>query len=187
MEKRGKLVVVALLLVGIVAALIAWQHQRQAGSRVLQMWGPDACYRIRLAPSCELLELSENNDASPDRLTHGEQSWAVVRRLSLAQAKGLVHARQALIKDTSYTWESSRKRSDAARWTCALRFFDSSGETILLLDLTDAWATELNADQCADMQPVVEGFRLFIDEQFAANNANEPTQAVGGPGATRGK
>lgn len=135
---RGKLTVVALFVIGLLAAAAGWWQGYQRGQRVLRWWGPSTAALVRLAPQVEVARLvpfsaSETNQPSGSAaaapqlppsespstasaptpltadLTIGNTRWAVADTRDISQVRGLVHARQALIDDPSYLWENSQQ------------------------------------------------------------------------------
>lgn len=54
---RGKLTVVALFVIGLLAAAAGWWQGYQRGQRVLRWWGPSTAALVRLAPKVEVARL----------------------------------------------------------------------------------------------------------------------------------
>jgi hypothetical protein len=167
MPNRGKRITAAIVVVAVCAAGVAWWYGYRQGQRVLTLWGPAAAYRIRLAPRCELLTLEPASEDAPADLVLGTQRWAIRRRVDLSAARGLVHARQALIADSSYRWDVPPVPPGSARWEYALRFQDEQGETLLVFDLQQTQVLDWNQDRQADIRPIAAGLRTFFAEQLA--------------------
>jgi hypothetical protein len=170
MLQRGKLVIVSMVVVALVAAAFAWWHQYQRGARVLAIWGPEHAGRIRLAGDCELWQLEPHSADSPrdlgDGLTIGGKWWTISRRVSVHGAPGFIHARQALIQDASHDWSTSRP-DPPPRWTYALCFRDASGQTVVAFDAQAAHACL--ADQPQTISRLIDigpGLVVFFSEQL---------------------
>lgn len=166
MWNTGKVLIVAILSVGVAAALFAWQHQYRRGARVMKLWGADNTYRIRMAPECELLKLTQPSANATDSLRIDNQDWQIVQRKEISQARGLVHARQALIQDANYQWDSPDR---PARWSVAVIFRDpdkSDQTTMLAIDLDGGAICDVQSRRRANVSPIVHGLRVFFDEQW---------------------
>lgn len=128
--------------------------------------GADASLRIRLAPECDLLHslVDATSDGSHSPLEYLEQAG---QRRSLIRAPGLVHARQALVQDTTYDWSQTQPPEDV-RWHYALIFRDPTKNqaTHLLFDLDHGWVQD--ADQGKSVAAAhCDGLRHYFDEQMA--------------------
>ena len=92
---RGKLLILIMLAAGLTAGGVAWWYQYRQGVRVLELWDADMAYQIRMAPECELLQLSPPAAEDGEHLTIGDELWNISDRAEIGEARGLVHARQA--------------------------------------------------------------------------------------------
>ena len=74
----GKAVTIAMLLIALVAAVVAWWHNAKKGQAALEFWGGDVAYQIRTANDVELWLLSAVDSAQvADRQeAFGEQLFA---------------------------------------------------------------------------------------------------------------
>ena len=172
MPNRGKFVIVLILLAGILAASTAWWHQRRQGRRVLQLWGAESAYRIRIAPRSELLQLlteQANFSSDLESLRVGSQTFRIGAIIEISNQSGFVHARQALIQDASYDWTKLPTPTDLRRrWTWALRFSDKRGSTLLALDLDQGIICDVERGIVANIQPIRDGLRLYFSERAQA-------------------
>ncbi len=166
MPNRGKLVIGVILGAGVLAAVAAWWYTYQHGQRILTLWGPEAAYRIRLAPECELLTLEPASSDKAADLVVDSRPWSVRAQTDISQARGFVHARQALIEDSSYRWDVPSAPSAAANWQYAIRFRDSDGETLLLFDLQRKQILDVQQNRRADIAPIAAGLVQFFQEQL---------------------
>jgi hypothetical protein len=166
MINRGKLVILLMLMTAVAAAGVAWWYQFRQGGKVLQLWGSAAAYRIRLAPKCELWQLAPLSDEENDeRLLVNDQAWTIAARRDITEARGLVHARQALIQDANYLFEVP-PHDKLPDWSYALRFQDESGQTLLVFALADGWVFEPQSGRYARLTPIIGGLQKFFREQF---------------------
>lgn len=158
MANRGKLLIGGILAVAVLAATVAWWYQFHQGQRVLQLWGAESAYLIRLAPDCTLSEL-------------GSQAG---RSRELSGQPGFIHARQALIQDASYDWLGTtalaQRTTDSAQWQYELVFREADRSTRLWLDLDNDWIHAPDRGVVADISPIADGLRTFIGEQLRREN-----------------
>ncbi len=136
MPSRGKLVILAMFLLALVMGGYAWWHQRQKGHRSHQFWGGPTALLIRHAAQVQLLWLEPAGTETParaERLEIGGQSLAVSGRHEISQARGLVHARYALIEDASFAWDAPRGGCEN-QWRFALRFVHQGQSATVAFD-----------------------------------------------------
>lgn len=101
----GKLAVVGILLVAVGLAGFAWWWNWQRTQRCRDFYGGEGAHLIRTATRVEGLLLSGlYDDQTREQIEVGPHAFEVVGRRDLSKAKGLVHARTALLDDTSYDW-----------------------------------------------------------------------------------
>jgi hypothetical protein len=154
----GKLVIIAILGAAVAAAGFAWWRQYQEGRRALAYWGTEGARLIRTAPEVELQMLGGGSN--------GADGQSIAARRDVSQARGLVHARQALISDVSFLWND--KAATAPVWEYAFLFRDGERDFTLLLDLSDGWASAIG-EQPVRLGPTLShGLGTFVAEQFAA-------------------
>jgi hypothetical protein len=159
----GKLVTLGLLLLAVLAAAFAWWNTWAKGQRALDYWGSRGAYRIRLAPEVTYFELT---DAPPQTgqavLQIGpHQHRSVVSQKDISRARGLVHARQALIQDASYNWNAAV--TVRPLWSHAFRFSDPEGSQLVLFDLEHALVA-MSSDSPPLNMNLASGFRTLFAE-----------------------
>ena len=163
--RRGQLVILVMLLAAMAAAGLAWWHQYRQGVRVLAFWGPDAARRIRLAPQCELWQLtpalSEARSPSDPGVVMDGSGWSLLSQKDISRARGLIHARQALIRDASYDW-SAAVPDLPPQWSYGLCFRDGSGQTLLLFDLASQQVGEPDSGKTAHAGSDRPGFASVL-------------------------
>ncbi len=185
----GKQFILGLLSVAMLMAAYAWWHHRQQGKLALDFWGAEVAYQLRHAPEVELWQLgtpvensgepSSDQPTTPDAPANLESSsvattvsidgrdWPVVQQQEISQARGLVHARHALIVDLSFVWPA-KPSDDSIRpdWGYALKFVtEDRTPTVVLLDLKHGWIRSLAGNRMAKLT-IAEGLQQVFDENF---------------------
>jgi len=171
----GKTVIVGILVLALGATGLAWWHQRSVGRRALEYWGPDNAWIVRHGETSELLRLRSGESSIPDgpqdsvapTLKVDEQLLSVARQVEITKARGILHARQALIVDASFAWDVPP--SDIVQWDYAVRFKDPRGEITLLFDLDNEQLRSLTSPRRLRLTNA-GGFRIFFEEQFETND-----------------
>lgn len=166
--RSGKL---AILAIGITAVALGgfavWYHYQQ-GRRILQLWGPESAQRIRHAAEVELLELASTRDGdsggAEETMRLGSQEVRITRRTSITRRPGLVHARHALIQDSSYDWSPQPEDRAAPNWDFALRFRDASGQVTLAFDTGRRSVLLIEDGTSARMTPVIERLHKYVQD-----------------------
>lgn len=163
---RGKLTIFIILSVAVVAALFAWSYRLRRATPVLGVWGSRAVVAVRLAPKVELLKLQPLTAAgqeSPDILVSGKPLRILDRR-DISQAKGLIHARHALLQKESFTWGEADNQP--AEWSYAFQFSADGEPTTVMLDFGRRRLTFLDSGRVAGMEAIAEALEVFVNEQF---------------------
>ena len=110
MFNRGKLVLLAMVLVGLGAASFAFWFRYERGKRTIDLWGSDAVLLVRDAEVVELLVLrpADASAVDPAALAAAQAQEAISvagehlhvdEQIDISQARGLVHLRHALVQD----------------------------------------------------------------------------------------
>lgn len=167
----GKLLILIIVSVAVVAAGVAWAFQSHRGRRALSLWGSQNAYLIRKAPRVELL-VASGDPPQPIDISH---------------ARGLAHARQALIEDSSFVWSDvdPSDEADPGRqpdWECALRFVAADREFAVDFDLEGRWARAAGGGSRVRIsEKLAGGLQLFLgeltDEAAAQPDALAPSSA----------
>ncbi len=146
---------------------MAWWYQFQQGRRALDYWNAEGAYLIRRAPHVDLLRLSELSAVgAADKTGEGAVlGRAIVERHDLSHAKGLTHARQALITDASFAWDSPVEGTP--NWEYALCFREDERATTIAFDLTSGYARSQDAPAPLALGPtLIRGLRTFFGEHL---------------------
>ncbi len=173
--KRDRILIMLILAIAVAATVFAAWFRWSQGRRALEYWGADDARQIRFAMSVDLLWLdaplaNAKKQADPsarDAITVDAVTWQVFQRRDITSARGLVHARQALIQDATYLWDDDTLGPEAA-WTHAL-VFRSAGEddVVLLFDFSEdaaGYVRELGGVEKLRLT-IPQGFKTFFAEQ----------------------
>ncbi len=172
---RGKFAILIMLGVGIAAATFAWWYRWQRGTEMLEVWGSRAAICVRLAPQVDLFRLqplSETDSRTLDLMCQG-QGFTIVDRRDISHARGLIHARHALLQRESFAWEGSVGDCDPV-WQYALRFTKDQTQTSVILDFACQRVLFLPRDREAGMAAISESLKTFVEEQFAPEGPPAP-------------
>lgn len=176
---RGKLAVVAMLMVAVGLAAFALWFNIQRGQRSLAFWGREAAQRIQQARQVELLWLAPATEDAADgeRLTIGGATYRVTRRQDISQARGLIHARTALLDDHSYVWN---RQASGGQYELAARFIADGGATTVAFDFQRRLIAHVEAgrEQPAAAK-IVDGWRSYA-RQHAPDEVTPPPAAAPG-------
>jgi hypothetical protein len=105
----GKLLIAAMLLAAIAAATASWWFRYEATHQAAQFWGPDAARLIRDAPQATLYNEPFASVASLAPDTAAIQGVIDKSAIDISDARGLVHLRNALLEDHSFTWPAENE------------------------------------------------------------------------------
>jgi hypothetical protein len=153
----GKLLILAMLAAGVLAAASSWLFRFGATHEAAQYWGPEAVRLIRDAPNVELVELDP-----------AAESFQVAARRNISAAPGMTHLRHALLEDRSFhSFDVPLVTPPAWHW--AIEFRDGDDSAALLFS-EDCAATTLDGAATrpvASAAPIAAGLREVFAE-FAA-------------------
>ena len=115
MPNPGKLVIGTIVTVALAAAGSAWWYTYRSRSADLDTLGP----RDGLSNPAGAGLRAAGTRAGLASRAHPiwwstRSRWKIRQRVDLSQARGFVHARQALIEDSSYRWEVPAVTSEPA-------------------------------------------------------------------------
>ena len=172
-HNSGKLLILAMLLVGLLAAGTSWWFRYSATHRAAKFWGPQAARLIRESPKVELLqlELGGGGHSVSGTLRLADEASNVLAARDVSTARGMTHLRTALLENRSF--DSFRKPADQApKWRWALRFHDHSSATILFNEdctATTAYPSEASRNHPSDgviasCEPIAAGLREVFAE-----------------------
>jgi hypothetical protein len=166
----GKLAIVVILGVALVMASYAWWHRYQQGRRSLEFWGHEPALLISQSRQVELLRLRPTDEPADDganeRLNIAGQTFTVIQRKDVSRARGLLHARDALVEDASFLWDQPRGDCQGG-WEFALRFSDGQHQSTVALDFACRRVRLMEGEQeAAVVELTAKGLREFVDRQY---------------------
>ena len=181
MLERGKLAVLAMFAIGVLAASFAWWWNYQGRRKCLDFYGPAAALAIRTGDEVELLELEPDRpDYSPatvDALQVGPQTFRLYRARSISKSNGLIHARTSLVDDSSYVWDADVGAS-LPDVQFAVRFIGDSQAT-LAFDLRSQRLWHVESGKSVALIPkVAEGWKSFLNRQASNLRQLEPARTA---------
>jgi hypothetical protein len=98
-QVSGKLIIISIVAVALVAAGGSWWFRYSATHRAAQYWGPEGARLIRDAPTVYLIK-------RPYREEPRGLVGPVGVEFDISNARGLLHLRNALLEDRSFDWTS---------------------------------------------------------------------------------
>jgi hypothetical protein len=175
MQNSGKLLILAMMLVALVAASASWWFRYAATHQAAQFWGPEAAQLIRDAPNVELLVLLPADKAqlvprsAAPEIAVGPKVWTITARRDISSAPGLTHLRNALLEDRSFDWGATESTGSEV-WTMALRFSHTDSADSLLILFVDDFGRALKLgrdrepDRMISTQPIAAGLAETIND-----------------------
>lgn len=163
---RGKLVIIAILLVAVGLAGFAWWNRWSRSQVVIAHWGPDAPAIIRTGKVVELLKLDpvvEPGSSADSVLTVGGVARRIADLRDISSAPGLIHARHQLVQNEAFHWDQPRDPDCQPEWTTALRFQQGNQQTTVVFDFRCRRAVLLDTETEADMSPIAEAMESFLN------------------------
>ncbi len=184
MPNRGKLVICAIVALGLAAAAFSVWFHYQGAHRSGDFWGTATAQLIVEAPEVRALRL----DAAPQPQFDEEGMqldppdepavefrngfWTVLSDHDASKARGLVNVRRALVQDASFDW---RGRPNDPNWLYGLEFNDGRLWATVLFDFDSCQVALSGARKTAMLDPAAsDAWRKFFDEQFAAQESASP-------------
>jgi hypothetical protein len=192
MTNRGAFAIGVMVAIGIVLATFSVFFHRSQGARCLDRWGVADANRIRHAPQIEVWKLtpaeSSNEDQSsepPSGITDSGHSgedqtivagrkYSIMQRVSLASARGLVHARHALVVDANYDWSLPEEQlPENANYSHAILFRGTKSgasdpqQTILYFDFTRGWVTSDRGRHARLVEKLSQAELAFLERELA--------------------
>ena len=137
----GKVVIVTIGLVAILAAGFSWWFRYSSTVRAAKFWGPVGVELIRNpGSSVQLIHVQPMGDTGHEHNSGGGFAdhyhtlggvVEVVDRRDVTRAHGLVHLRNELLMDRSFHEELSKSAADD--WRTGLEFRDAAGSAPLVV------------------------------------------------------
>lgn len=182
MEKSGKWLILAILVIALASGGFSWWFRWSATHRAADFWGPEAAKIIRDAKNVTAARLTGDHP-----MTIGPKENAIVAQVDASKAKGLLHFKQALLEDRSYNWQFARPASENFEATYRVLFGHPSHSSLpddLKTNFNSFVVVMFNEDctRCcfefhherssiADCSPISQGLlKIFSDWLSPASN-----------------
>lgn len=140
---RGSFVILLMCFVALGLSIFAAWFRHNAGDAALRFWGKEAGLRIRSAEIVKLLEIVEPASGEVDNKQCMEiegKKFAVTASKDITSARGLIHARHALLEDASLDEAAKPAASQVNRWHRVIEFVSKDGaKTSVAIDLDTGW------------------------------------------------
>ncbi|MCI0492285.1 MAG: hypothetical protein L0Z07_05050 [Planctomycetes bacterium] len=170
MGNSGKLLILAMVVVGLLAAGASWWFRYSATHQAARFWGPEAVRLIRDAPRVELVRLPPNGGA-------GDRQAAAALRRDVSAAPGMTHLRNALLEDRSFLWPPEQRNQDPV-WRWAIRFHQTgTAASATLLFTDDCCQTNLSDGDhrgVASCEPIAAGLHQVFAGWMRGEEADSP-------------
>lgn len=167
MQVSGKLVIIVIFGTALVGGVATLWFQFDARRHSREFWGSDTAVLINRAPKVELLRLSraKESDEDDEQLTIEGVNYDVTERKEIGKARGFLHVRDALIRDTGFAWE--KKRGDCQpNWEYVFRFVEHDKIEDIAFDLHCERVRLVSGGQEACISPMVQGIKDLIDREL---------------------
>jgi len=181
----GKLLIVAMVAAGILAACASWWFRFSATHQAAQFWGNDAATLIRDADEVEVLSLKLAVDPNTEGVVAvAGAAWQITGSQDVSHAPGLTHLRHALLEDRSFRWPV-RDVPAGKEWSHGLRFRSGPNTPLtILFDSDFAMLTKLErgngVPQAISCEPISAGLEEVLREWMQPEEP--PAELPGGPG-----
>jgi hypothetical protein len=172
MRSRGKWMIAAISIVALSATAANVVYQQSLVRRTKAFWGREPAVQIARAAQVSLLKLGGSAENQRDSQQTGLETlafdgrrWNVLERKQVADARGFVNIRRALISDSSFAWDEP---VDACQpdWAYALEFEDAASRATVLLSFDCPRAALAGGKSHVSIRPVAGVLESFCEEQF---------------------
>lgn len=176
---RGKLTIIAILiLAGGLTSFAVW-FRHYAGRRSLEYWGSQAAVRIQESKNVRLFRLAPIEDAPdagevPDSGDVSESSgesisvlgdeYRIALEEDVSEKPGLQHLQRALIEDRTYVWNNEPLAEPQIEWDYILDFKDAEGVSRVAFELDGPWICNVSggSQRSLDATKMAKFLRIFF-------------------------
>ncbi len=139
----GKVAVLTMVGVAILAASFAWWWNFNRGRKSLEFYGPQAATLIRTAPRVEILRPAAEGD------------------IDISQAPGLINARASLLSDASYDWSTAGAPQESPLFS--VRFSRRDKSVVITFDFENRTITNSATPRIVTLKPkTADGWRAYL-------------------------
>lgn len=173
----GKLAVVGILLVAVGLAGFAWWWNWQRTQRCREFFGGEGAHLIRTATKVEGLRLNDapSGWAVREELRFSQHLATIKEKFDVSQARGLIHARTALLDDSSYRWDDQTTHDCEAVIRHAVRFHGPGQQVTLVFDYgcSRMWIVETQREVMLAPK-IAAGWQSFLTRELGPAPPTDP-------------
>ena len=170
MKLSGKVVILGIFGVALAGAVATIWFQYNARKRSREFWGPENALVIGRAATVELCRLqarATKEADDPKQISIGGTRFDLSETKDISKAKGLVHVRDALIRDSAFDWDRQRGECQAD-WQYVFRFSGDDGTVQVALDTHCQRLKLLPDGKDVSVSPMYRGLKELIDREMDA-------------------
>jgi len=170
--QRGRLVILLMLTIGILAGAVSvWVHY-QAGRRALKYWGPVGALLLRDADRVRLTRLQPATDAADVKFKGiANRDWEAQQTVDVSHRAGVLHIREALLHDSTFDWKAGPGNCQPES---LFLFVFQSGEDELevILDTECGWLRSKKGSSSPEISiaPSAAFFDRWVKQQLPATD-----------------
>jgi len=167
MQMSGKLVIIGIFGTALAGGVATLWFQFDARRRSREFWGTDTAVLISRAQKVELLRLSKAEKAGEDteRLMIDGDAYEISERKDISEARGLVHVRDALLRDAGFAWEKARGDCQP-NWIYAFRFKQDDKAEDVVFDFACERVRPVSGEREACISPMMQGIKDLIEREL---------------------
>lgn len=167
---RGSFAILTMVFVAFGLAIFASWFRYRAGDDALRFWGNESALRIRTAETVTLQLLPEEGEeasASPPSAPIGNiniegVSHIILKSIDISSARGLIHARHAILEDASLDLTATAPPSPH-HWDRIVKFTAKDGaETTLAINLDTGWICRPDTGALIKLNEPHRSFNAYI-------------------------
>ncbi len=173
---QGRWLVVAVLVMALGFASVAWWYHANQSRSILRHWGAETAILIEKGEPVDLFRLeplpadAEPLPGSPVR-TIGGVRYRVGPPVRLSGSRGFLHVRHALVQPTTYRW--TQPPPQRPQWQYLLRFGNAQKNTEIVIAPQQQVVAEASGRRAVMMGPMAEKIGAYLEQQFKQALAHE--------------
>jgi len=153
----GRSAVLAILVIGVLAAMFSWWWNYNRGRKALEFYGAEAATLIRTAPKVEILRPEPESN------------------IDISKAPGLLNARASLLGDASYDWSAAAPRQQSPLFS--MRFSRGESWVVITFDFENRTISNSATRRIATLKPkTADGWRQYLARAIEARRPRAATE-----------
>jgi hypothetical protein len=165
---RGKLTIIAILVVALAAATFAWWWRATSQRRIREFWGQTAQQTISFAKRVEAFKLP-NADADSKPLRERIEQLPPEAFVDITHAPGLIHAKHSLLEEASFEWEAPPPSQAKENWNYGVRFQNGTETVTVLFDFEQRRLAYVEAEKFLTLiEKTSRDWRDYLDRRAFA-------------------